>query len=55
MTFYSDDVIDIEYVRITNCWVLILNGLAVRDAKREQALRNYVKQNSVLWERPFNG
>lgn len=51
MTFYTDDVIDIAFIDTTKNWVLILNGVGVKDAKREKTLRDFVAKNSVPWER----
>lgn len=52
MTFYTDDTVDIAFVEQTGYWVLVLNGVGVRDARREQTLQNFVEHNSVDRERP---
>lgn len=52
MTFYDDDTVDISYVDATGFWVLILNGIGVKDARRESILRNFVSNNTVPWSRP---
>ena len=54
MTFYSDDLVDIAFVNATEFWVLILNGKAVKDAKRKTTLDSFVEKNSVPWERPLS-
>ena len=51
MTFYTDDEVNINYIKQTGYWVLILNGKGVRDAKRESTLRDYVAKNTVNWAR----
>lgn len=53
MTFYQDDSVDIQHVDATGYWVLILNGIGVKDAKREKTLQDFVSNNSVNWERPL--
>lgn len=52
MTFYADDQADISYVSATGFWVLILNGIGVKDARREKTLRSFVEKHSVPWSRP---
>lgn len=52
MTFYIDDLVSIDHVDATGFWVLFLNGKAVKDARRESTLNNFVSKNTVPWERP---
>lgn len=54
MTFYSDDTVDIAYVDATGFWVIVLNGIGIKDAKRKATLENFVQNNTVPWERPMS-